>query len=530
MRSLAGRYRVEEAVGRGGSAVVHRGWDRTLKRPVAIKLFSPYRYGTEEPAVDVLREARAAAGLSHPNVARVYDYGEAIEGEERHPYLIMEFLEGDTLADELARTGALEWQRAVAICADTAAALAAAHARNLVHRDVKPRNVMLTPGGVKVLDFGIAAFAGQNSFDTHGRLWGTPATLAPEQLRGEPTYPAADVYALGLLLFECLTGSRAWPGTTVGEILAARHGGRTPRLPRIAGLPREIIRLYDDCTAEEADRRPSAASAVEVLRRAIGRLPAVRPAVARVTAATTAGGVAALTAVGTAALDGVPAGSAAVATAAGRGPALAALGRVPALTAIGNVPGAVVGGVRAIGRTRSRRRVAATASMAVAAAIVSILGLQIANGGAAPHGRQAEAAADGAAGAAGMTPTPQVMPRPTASAPPRDLPAEADHPVRKPPGDIIREVVAPPAATVTWSRPATWPTTTMPTAEPTATQHTPTTPPPATTEPTTPPTVDPTTPPPTETTTIPQPSTETTTPPPATTEPTPEMVLAETTP
>ncbi|WP_170047194.1 serine/threonine-protein kinase, partial [Couchioplanes caeruleus] len=277
MRSLAGRYRVEDAVGRGGSAVVHRGWDRTLKRPVAIKLFSPYRYGTEEPAVDVLREARAAAGLSHPNVARVYDYGEAIEGDERHPYLIMEFLEGDTLADELARTGALEWQRAVAICADTAAALAAAHVRNLVHRDVKPRNVMLTPGGVKVLDFGIATLAGQNSFDTQGRLWGTPATLAPEQLRGEPTYPAADVYALGLLLFECLTGSRAWPGTTVGEILAARAEGRTPRLPRIAGLPREIIRLYDDCTAEEAARRPSAAAAVEILGRAIGRMPTVRP-------------------------------------------------------------------------------------------------------------------------------------------------------------------------------------------------------------------------------------------------------------
>src|SRR5688572_7216995 len=167
MRSLAGRYRVEEAVGHGRSAVVHSGYDRTLKRRVAIKLFSPYRPDSSAPSLEVLREARAAAALTHPNVARVYDYGEAPgDGDQRIPYLVMEFLEGDTLADRLAATGALAWPRAAAVCADVAAALAAAHARDLVHRDVKPRNVMLTPAGVKVLDFGIAALAGQSSFDT----------------------------------------------------------------------------------------------------------------------------------------------------------------------------------------------------------------------------------------------------------------------------------------------------------------------------------------------------------------------------
>jgi serine/threonine protein kinase len=280
MRSLAGRYRVEQAVGHGGSAVVHSGYDRTLKRRVAIKMFSPYRSESSAPSLDVLREARAAAALTHPNVARVYDYGEASDGSQRVPYLVMEFLEGDTLADRLAATGALAWSRAAEVCADVAAALAAAHGRDLVHRDVKPRNVMLTPAGVKVLDFGIAALAGQDSLDTQGRLWGTPAHLAPEQLRGEPTYPAADVYALGLLLFECLTGTRAWPGTTVGEILAARYQRRAPRLPGIAGLPREIIRLYEACVADDPAQRPSAAEVADILRRAAGKAPTVRRAAA----------------------------------------------------------------------------------------------------------------------------------------------------------------------------------------------------------------------------------------------------------
>ncbi|MEV4642346.1 serine/threonine-protein kinase [Actinoplanes sp. NPDC049548] len=468
MRSLAGRYKVEEAVGRGGSAVVHRGYDRTLKRQVAIKLFAPYRPGSTEPAVDVLREARTAAGLSHPNVARVYDYGEALEGDRRTPYLVMEFLEGDTLADELARTGALEWRRAAAVCRDTAAALAAAHERNLVHRDVKPRNVMLTPAGVKVLDFGIAAAAGQNSFDTHGRLWGTPAHLAPEQLRGEPTFPAADVYALGLLLFECLTGTRAWPGTSVGEILAARHERRAPRLPRIPGLPREVIRLYDACVAEDAAQRPSAATAAEILRRAAAPVPTVRPPVA-------------------------------------------VIGSVPAV----------------VRRTRSRRRAAVTASIAVAAAVFSIVGLQVANGYATPGGRQAEAAVDGGTGAGTMPRKPQIpttiAPPPASSAPGRDEPVDAEPPLHR------RTTAPAPETTTTTADTPTHPehssapepgprptTTTAPTTTPTRNPpptptRTPTHPPTTTTAPDPDPeptTTAPTTTPPTESTTTPPQSPE----------------------
>ena len=421
MRSLAGRYRVDQAVGHGGSAVVHSGYDRTLKRRVAIKLFSPYRPDSAAPSFDVLREARAAAALTHPNVARVYDYGEATDGDQRLPYLVMEFLEGDTLADRLAATGVLEWSRAAAVCADVAAALAAAHAGDLVHRDVKPRNVMLTPVGVKVLDFGIAARAGQNSLDTQGQLWGTPAHLAPEQLRGEPTYPAADVYALGLLLFECLTGTRAWPGTTVGEILAARCQQRAPRLPAIAGLPREIIRLYEACVADDPTRRPSAADVAAILRRAAGKTPTVRPA--------------------------------------------AVITRT----------------IAPVRRQRSRSRAAITASIAVAAALVSIIGLQVANGYATPGGRPAEAAVDGAP--ATRAPQPVTTPTPTSTQPVRDVPVEGERPARRVTDAWTREATSPPRPSKPTPTPSSAAPTAAPTTPPAGPDPTPSDPPPTSTQP-----------------------------------------------
>ncbi|AGZ44017.1 serine/threonine-protein kinase [Actinoplanes friuliensis] len=429
MRSLAGRYRVEQPVGEGGSAVVHSGYDRTLKRRVAIKLFTPYRPDSPAPSVDVLREARAAAALSHPNIARVYDYGEATEDGKRVPYLVMEFLEGDTVADQLATTGAFDWPRAAEICADVAAALAAAHARDLVHRDVKPRNVMLTPSGTKVLDFGIAAMAGQDGFDSQGQLWGTPASLAPEQLRGEPTYPAADIYALGLLLFECLTGDRAWPGTSVGEILAARHQQRAPRLPSIPGLPRSIVRLYESCVADDPARRPSALEVVQVLR-----IPALRSSTV------------------------------------------------------------ITRTIAPVRPKRSRSRAAITASIAVAAAFVSIIGLQVANGYSTPGGREAEAAVDGAPATKAPQPITTPAPKPTST---RVVPisdGDNDRPVRRVTDTPTREATSQvrpvkPKPTPSSAAPSTKPTTRPPgpvPSDPTPTTTEPEpepTDPPATTEP-----------------------------------------------
>ncbi|MFD0525619.1 protein kinase domain-containing protein [Paractinoplanes durhamensis] len=212
---LAGRYGLEHALSQGGDTVVYGGYDSVLMRAVAVKIF----YGAGA-AVEVLGEARTAAGLNHPNIAQIYDYGEFGDGR-RTPYLVMEFLDGETLADRLARTGAFRWREAAEICADISAAVAAAHAQNLVHGDVSARRVMLTPDGVKVLGFETAT-------------------------AGDPdgTGIAADMAALDLLFTECLMGS--------------------PGMRDVARLPRALHDFHQAGTA---------ASVTEVLRRATGPTP-----------------------------------------------------------------------------------------------------------------------------------------------------------------------------------------------------------------------------------------------------------------
>ncbi|MDY7089612.1 MAG: protein kinase [Actinomycetota bacterium] len=256
----AGRYRVGAPVGHGGTAVVHRGYDRTLRRLVAIKFLGGSRTGVN-PA---LSEARAAARLSHPNIARVYDFGRTGAGAS---YLVMEYLPDGTLADRLSSAGPLPLAEAARIAADVACALAAAHARGLVHRDIKPRNVMLGPSRTKVVDFGVATTAGASSTGPDGLVWGTPLYLSPEQLRGEPVRPSADVYALGLLLHECLTGSSPWRGTTAEQVIVNRHLQPVPTLPQELGLPPAFLAFYRRCVSPLPAKRPTAQEAAETLRR-----------------------------------------------------------------------------------------------------------------------------------------------------------------------------------------------------------------------------------------------------------------------
>ncbi|XVU28121.1 serine/threonine-protein kinase [Actinoplanes sp. CA-054009] len=451
MPLLAGRYRLGEALGQGGSSVVHYGFDTTLKRPVAIKIF-------DESATDVLREARTAAALSHPNIAQVYDYGEVVEGTDRTPYLVMEFVDGETLADRLSRTGALRWRQAAEVGKETASALAAAHAQELVHRDVNPRNIMLTPEGVKVLDFGIAIAAGHNSIDISGALWGSPAHLAPEQLRGEPSYPAADVYALGLLLFECLTGDRAWPGASLVEVLATRHGRPAPRLPRISGLPRDIIRLYEACTAEDPADRPTALEIADIFRD-FAPTPLTRPA-SHIPAIRSATLPAPLT----------------VAIAQSRPP------------------------------RRSRRRLTVVASAAAVAVLLSIVGVQLLNGTGTPGGRTAEAAVEATPPPATKSPTASPTPSSSPTAEPTEETTTTRSGVRrknnthtKAPAAKPTSKTKSPSATPSAS-PSSEPETTGPSTEPTPSK-TPDDPPPPVdptddpTDPTTPPTTEDTTPP-----------------------------------
>jgi serine/threonine-protein kinase len=219
---------------------------------------------------DLIRaEAQAAGRLSHPHITNVYDYGEALEPDgTRTPFVVMELVNGVTLDSRLAK-GPLPWPVTVRITAEVAAALTAAHARGLVHRDIKPANVMLTAGGVKVVDFGISAVVGAHT-DKAPVLRGTPGYLAPERLCGSAVTPASDVYALGLLLFRTLTGRLPWRAETMTQMIQAHRYTDPQPLPPVPGLPAEIVDLCARCLRREPGERPSAAEAARTLAAAVG--------------------------------------------------------------------------------------------------------------------------------------------------------------------------------------------------------------------------------------------------------------------
>jgi serine/threonine-protein kinase len=268
---LHDRFVLADRIGLGGMSEVWRATDAVLGRMVAVKVLSSPVAADPLLRAATFREARAAARLAHPNVTQIYDYGEAtLPGGTVVPYLVMELVEGQNLADRLA-TGPLPWHDAATIGAQVAAALAAAHRLGIVHRDVKPGNVMLTPNGAKVLDFGIAALAGAGTDTDAGRLVGTPAYAAPERLRPGPAQPASDMYALGVLLYEMVTGRRPFPAGSWVDAEAAHHSG-VPVPPLDApGLPRRVSRLVAACLSADPDDRPSAEDMAVSLAAATGQ-------------------------------------------------------------------------------------------------------------------------------------------------------------------------------------------------------------------------------------------------------------------
>lgn len=251
-------------------SVVWRAFDEVLGRDVAVKALAG-RYAADHAARRRIRaEAQAVARLSHPHVANVYDYGEASDADGHPlPYVVMELLTGRTLAERLAK-GALPWRTALRIGAEVASALAAAHARGLVHQDIKPANVMLTADGAKVVDFGIAAVAGELAAGPGGVLLGTPAYLAPERLSGGPAVPATDVYALCLLIYRMLTRSRPWPAETTTDLLAAHAYLEPQPLPPIAGLPPAVAELTRRGLAKDPEDRPTSREVARTLAAAAG--------------------------------------------------------------------------------------------------------------------------------------------------------------------------------------------------------------------------------------------------------------------
>ncbi|MET3423550.1 serine/threonine-protein kinase [Actinoplanes tereljensis] len=272
---MAGRYRLVERLGAGGMSVVWRGFDEVLGRQVAVKVLPPSSSADPIFRRRLQAEAQAAARLTHPNITNVYDYGEAttVDGEPV-PFVVMELVQGESLAAVLARTRFLPWQHAVRIAAEVAGGLAAAHSRGIVHRDVTPSNVMLPTGGAKVVDFGISALIGENDIGPDGSLMGTPAYLAPERLEGGQVSSATDVYAVGLLIYRALVGQLPWDVGTTTQLLRAHQYVEPDPLPPIDGLPTVVTELIGRCLEKRPQDRPSSAELARVLAGIAAGVPA----------------------------------------------------------------------------------------------------------------------------------------------------------------------------------------------------------------------------------------------------------------
>jgi serine/threonine-protein kinase len=271
---LAGRYRLVERLGAGGMSVVWRAHDDVLGRVVAVKLLAPKFTADPASRGRIRAEARAAARLNHPYITDVYDYGESEVDGRTVPFVVMELVEGMPLDDHLSG-GPMPWRAAVELCAQVAAALAAVHERGLVHRDVKPANIMLTATGAKLVDFGISAEAGDTS-EVPGQVYGTPAYLAPERLDGGPADAASDVYALGLVLYKALTGDLPWDADTTTQMLRAHCYIDPTPLPKIPGLPAAVASLCRRSLSKRPATRPSTGEIARTLSAVTGlRIPKV---------------------------------------------------------------------------------------------------------------------------------------------------------------------------------------------------------------------------------------------------------------
>ncbi|MEU8182481.1 serine/threonine-protein kinase [Micromonospora sp. NPDC049044] len=269
------RYRLIEQLGAGGMSVVWRGYDEVLGRQVAVKVLAS-RLASDRAFRHRIRiEAQAAARLCHPNITNVYDYGESEQVGLTVPYVVMELVDGTSLASRLGRESQLPWREAVTIGAEVSSALTTAHARGVVHRDVTPGNVMLTSTGVKVVDFGISALVGESEKGPDGALLGTPAYLAPERLDNGQVSPATDVYAVGLLLYRMLTGRLPWRATTTTQMLRAHMYNEPEPMPTVAGLPDEVTDLVGRCLAKRPADRPATAELTRILADAAGLLAPV---------------------------------------------------------------------------------------------------------------------------------------------------------------------------------------------------------------------------------------------------------------
>jgi serine/threonine-protein kinase len=270
MEVLGGRYQLGDAIGRGGMATIYRGQDMRMDRVVAIKVLREV-YSTDPKFVTRFqREAKAASSLQHPNIVQVYDYGQS----DGNYFIVMELVEGTDLRRYLRSRGVLATDRAIIIAHDVALGLGAAHRRGIVHRDVKPQNVLVgRDGSIKLTDFGIASVykdINAERLTTTGMTLGTVQYYAPEQAQGEIVNPAADVYALGIVMYEMVTGRTPFDGDTPVAV-AMQHIQDMPTPPSFLNpnIPPALEEIIMRCLEKEPERRyrdgSSLARALELL-------------------------------------------------------------------------------------------------------------------------------------------------------------------------------------------------------------------------------------------------------------------------
>jgi eukaryotic-like serine/threonine-protein kinase len=256
-----GRYRLERPLGHGGMASVYLARDSELDRPIAVKVLAENAAADDGLRERFVREARHAARLSHPNVVNVFDAGE----DGGRPYIVMEHVEGETLAELLARRGRLPPDEARGMALQAARGLAHAHAAGLVHRDIKPQNLLVRDDGtLKIADFGIARAAEGTALTQAGTVLGTAAYLAPEQALGEQATPAADVYSLGAVLYELLTGKPPYEFESLADLAdKQRRHAIAPVRELVPDVPRELEDVVMRCLARNPAYRPASAAELE---------------------------------------------------------------------------------------------------------------------------------------------------------------------------------------------------------------------------------------------------------------------------
>ena len=251
------RYRLVKRIATGGMGEVWQAQDEVILRQVAIKILKQQYMGDPDFVERFRTEAKHAAMINHDGIANVYDYGE----DDGSAYLVMELVPGESLSSILEREKTLPEQQVISIIAQTALALDAAHREGLVHRDIKPGNLLIAPDGqVKITDFGIARVANQVSLTQTGQVMGTVQYLAPEQATGKPASALGDIYSLGIVAYEALAGKRPFKGETQMAIAMAQINETPPPLPE--HIDAKLQKLIMDCMAKKPDQRPSSALAL----------------------------------------------------------------------------------------------------------------------------------------------------------------------------------------------------------------------------------------------------------------------------